>query len=79
MAACPRGADDQASNLSAEGAIEMDPLLLFAATVVTDESRAPFAAARSPVARRSIPQRPRRTALAAALLRPTRRPAAAGA
>ena len=57
----------------------MDPLLQFAATVVTDESRAAFAAAGQSVAKTKVERRAQRRSFAALLVRPVRRHAAAAA
>jgi hypothetical protein len=57
----------------------MDPLLLFAATVVTDESRAAFAALGQPAARSKASRPARRTSVFATIAKPARRPAAAAA
>lgn len=59
--------------------LAMDPLLLFAATVVTDESRAAFAAAGQPVAQPKRVRRAGRRSVVPSLVRPVRRDVAATA
>ena len=57
----------------------MDPLLLFAALVVTDESRAAFAAAGQPAGRATVRRGTVRQTRLVSLLRPVRRGATAAA